>query len=108
MYRVVISEPAEGDMQQAHDWWAENRSSKEAALWFDQIMITIDTLKEMPDRCPVSPLNDIAPADLHELHFGVSSRRTHRIIFKIEENTVTILRVRHHAQRELPADDLSS
>ncbi|MGE0378526.1 MAG: type II toxin-antitoxin system RelE/ParE family toxin [Planctomycetaceae bacterium] len=106
MFDVTITEPAEQDIHNAYEWWRDHRSADEAARWYENIIPAIDTLRELPDRCPLAPETDLYPSGLRELHFGIGRRPTHRIIFTIEGTTVVVLRVRHSAQRDLRRDDL--
>jgi plasmid stabilization system protein ParE len=107
MFKLVITDLAEGDIQQAYDWWRDRRSSEQAARWYERIQPAIGTLRKMADRCPHSPETDLHPLGLRELYFGLGRRPSHRIVFTIDGTTVTVLRVRHSAQRPLTADDLS-
>lgn len=107
MFQVIIADPAEQDIQAAYTWWRDNRSAEQAARWYQKILPAISTLREMADRCPFAVENDLHPHGLRELHFGSGRRPTHRIVFAIEGSIVTILRVRHAAQRELRLEDLA-
>jgi plasmid stabilization system protein ParE len=71
MFQVVITEPAEQDIQAAFTWWRDNRSADQAARWYEKIIPAIATLREMPDRCPRASENDLHPLGLRELHFGI-------------------------------------
>jgi plasmid stabilization system protein ParE len=105
-YRVLISRSAERDIRQAVTWWRDNRSSDEAQRWFDKIRPAIATLSRHPERCPISPESDLLPTGIRQLHFGLSRKATHRVIFTIEGDAVHVLRVRHVAQRDLEFEDL--
>jgi plasmid stabilization system protein ParE len=106
MTQLVVTEPADRDIQEAFEWWRDHRSSEEAARWYDQIVRAIETLREAPERCPLARESELHPKGLRELHFGVSRRPTHRIVFTIDGDTVIVLRVRHSARRDLTLDDL--
>jgi hypothetical protein len=60
----------------------------------------------MPERCPAAPEQDLLPEGLRQLHYGLSRRPTHRIVFSIENNLVIVLRVRHAFQDSLTAEDI--
>jgi plasmid stabilization system protein ParE len=106
MPRVQIADPAKVDVQEAFSWWSENRSADQAALWYRQITEAIATLQVLPDRCPLVPESALSMSGVRQLLFGVGSHPTHRIIFVIEDDIVTILRVRHHARDEMGLGDL--
>jgi plasmid stabilization system protein ParE len=103
MPKVEITEPAKADIQEAYDWWSENRSAIQAAEWYERIFEAIATLQNMPERCPHVSEAGLSRAGVRQLLFGIGSRPTHRVIFHfdIDADTVTILRVRHHGQDEL-------
>jgi plasmid stabilization system protein ParE len=105
-YRITITQVAERDIRQALTWWRDNRSSEQAERWYNKIYPAIATLSKQPDRCPLAPETDLLPTGLRQLHFGVSRKATHRIVFTIEGQEVKVVRVRHFAQRELALDDL--
>ena len=105
-YRVIITKSAERDIRQAVIWWRDNRSADQAERWYEKIHPAIATLAEHPERCPISPETELLPTGLRQLHFGLSRKTTHRIIFTIDGGTVTVLRVRHVAQRDLDFDDV--
>ena len=100
MFTVYITDLARSDIQEAFDWWSDNRSPAQASVWYDRIVSSISTLAEMPNRCPVVTEADLARKGVRQLLFGAGHRATHRILFSIDDatNSVTILRVRHHSQ----------
>jgi len=106
MFHVIITEPAEADIRNAFEWWRDHRSANEAQRWYDNIIAAIAALRELPERCPLSPETDLHPSGLRELHFGVGRHPTHRIVFTIKASSVIVLRVRHSAQRDLTQEDL--
>lgn len=103
MFEVLITDLAQSDIQQAFDWWSENRSRLKAVHWYEQIFVAIGTLREMPDRCPLVPEVNLSKKGVRQLLFGVGTRPSHRIVFTINPDvkTITILRIRHHGQSEL-------
>lgn len=54
MRAPVLSHRAEGDVQQAHDWWAEHRSAEQAARWYEGLMRAIHQLPAKPLECPLA------------------------------------------------------
>jgi plasmid stabilization system protein ParE len=107
MYEVRISEPARQDLQAAFAWWRANRSVEQASRWYRGIHKAISSLKQMPLRCPPALEADLLAQGIRQLAFGVGTRPTHRIVFTIAENVVTILRVRHAAQDFLSEEDIT-
>lgn len=107
-HRVVITEPAENDIDQAFAWWSDHRSEEQAKRWYSSIFPAIATLAENPERCPFALEFDLLSTGLRQLTFGVTSKKTHRIVFTVNGQDVVILRVRHLAQDELRPDGVVS
>ena len=101
MTRVQITKPTQADIEEAFIWWSDNRSASQATQWYQQIIEAIATLQRMPDRCPLVPELALSMTGIRQLLFGVGRHPTHRIIFVIEDDLVTVLRVRHHRQGEI-------
>ena len=107
MLRVQITGPAMSDIEQAFDWWSTNRSAEEAVVWYEEITKAIATLERMPQRCPLVPETALSITGVRQLLFGVGPHPTHRIIFGIQQDLVSVLRVRHHAQDDLGPGELA-
>jgi plasmid stabilization system protein ParE len=106
MYALSISDPAEQDIESAYVWWRDNRSAEQAERWYRGIREAIRGLRESADRCHWAREHDLHPAGLRQQLFGIGRRATHRVVFIIENNQVTVLRVRHSAQDALTLEDL--
>jgi plasmid stabilization system protein ParE len=105
-YQVLITWSAERDIREAVAWWRDNRSAAQAERWYEKIMPAIATLAENPYRCPIAPETDLLPTGLRQLHFGLSRKVTHRIVFTIIGSEVQVLRVWHVARQDLGLEDL--
>jgi len=106
MHEVYVSEDAEQDIQHICHWWHENRSPQQAAEWYEEIYLVFQSLQQMPERCPVVAESQAEGRNIRQLFFTIGHRYTHRIIFLVEAPKVTILRVRHISQNQLPDDML--
>jgi len=98
-YRVIISEPAERDIEAAFCWLAE-RDQVAAIRWYNRLLGVIYSLDKFPERCPFAPENrDLAGVVRQVLH----GRRQHkyRILFDIKDDEVRILHIRHGARLAL-------
>jgi plasmid stabilization system protein ParE len=96
-YRVVITVGARTDAVEAFRWIAE-QSSEAAARWYAGFEKAIAKLATHPERCPVAQEEtEILGITLRQLLYG---RRggVYRILFSIENDTVTIHYVRHSAR----------
>jgi hypothetical protein len=62
----------------------------------------------IPQRCPLACENHKSDDELRELHFGLATRPTHRIIFVIDPDAVRVLAIRHVAQDDVAPEDLQT
>jgi plasmid stabilization system protein ParE len=106
MYRIVITQRAEDEIQSAHDWWGEQYSKATATQWFIGIYEAIASLATMPERCPLASEQLVKPLVLRQLHFGLGSRPTHRVVFLVDDSEVVVLTVRHASQDALSSKDV--
>lgn len=97
---VGLTERAEGELDAAYMWWAENRSAEQAARWFNGMAETIESLVDRPSQWPLAREDDRASYELRERHFGVGSNPSHRILFTIRPELVLVLSIRHVAQQD--------
>lgn len=72
--RVVITEQAEREMQSAFDWWAENRSKRQADRWYAGLAKAIAGLSENPERHGQSRERDRFACEIRDLLFGIAAR----------------------------------
>ena len=102
---VLVMPRAEKDLRQSTQWWTEHRDAEQASRWWYGILEKIETLAEHPDRWPLARENSKHPYELRELHFGLGSRPTHRILFTIRPDSVAVVAVRHVAQDDWNPDE---
>lgn len=103
---VVVMPRAEHDLRESTAWWAENRSTELAGRWWDGILEAIQSLSTDSHRYPPARENANHPYELRELHFGLASRPTHRVLFTIRPDKIIVVAVRHVAQQDVPPEDL--
>ena len=65
-YRVIFTERAERELEQAAEWWAEHRSVDQARRWYAGFSDVIASLAQNPERCPFAPENGRFPYDIRE------------------------------------------
>jgi plasmid stabilization system protein ParE len=106
IYRIVVTEKAQQDLESACEWWAQNRSLEQAQRWYAGFAAAIRSLAQDPERCPRAQESESLRYELRQLHYGLGRRPTHRAVFTIRKRTVLILRVRHLAQDEISPGDL--
>lgn len=100
-FTVVVTERAAADLNDATAWWARERSSEQALRWYTEIRRSIESLSRHPQRCGLAAEAQKFPYELRELHFGLRSPPTHRILFTIAEATVIVLNIRHVSERPI-------
>jgi plasmid stabilization system protein ParE len=99
-YTVVTTERAAREIEDAAAWWAHQHSVEQAERWYQGIRSAIADLADSPERCAVAPEQQRGlPYDVRELHYGLGSKPTHRVLFTIVGETVLVLTVRHAARR---------
>lgn len=106
-YNVILTDRAEEDIQQAFDWWSENRSREQAARWYEGIYPAIESLGKSPRRFGYAIERELAPTLLRQMPYGIGRNPTHRILYTVDGENVVIIRVRHVAQTTLQPDGLS-
>ena len=105
-YTVVISERTAQEIEGATAWWARERSAEQAVRWYQGIRGAIAGLATSPERCPLAAESAAFPFEIRELHYGLGRRPTHRAVFRITDEQVLVLTVRHVAQDQLRPEDL--
>ncbi|MBN3898012.1 MAG: type II toxin-antitoxin system RelE/ParE family toxin [Nostoc sp. NOS(2021)] len=103
-YRVEISSVAEAEADSAFLQLSQLMSPDRAKQWYQGLLSAIESLSEMPKRCPLARENKYFSKEIRQIMYG-KSRNSYRIIFTIVEDsevsTVRILHIRHAAQQTL-------
>ena len=102
---VVTTERAAQEIVDAAVWWAGERSVTQAERWDEGIRAASAGLQESAEARPVAAERTLAGYELRELHYGLGSRATHRVIFTIVGETVLVLTVRHVARGPIQPDE---
>jgi plasmid stabilization system protein ParE len=63
-------------------------------------------LEEVPAKFSLAPERGVWTFEIRQLNFGIGRRPTHRALFRIKDDEVVVLRIRHLAQDFLTADEL--
>ncbi|MBS1807522.1 MAG: type II toxin-antitoxin system RelE/ParE family toxin [Acidobacteria bacterium] len=98
-YRVEITEKAERAVRDIVRWIAET-SPEKAMDWHADFLDAVESLETFPARCAIIPETEGQPIFRHRI-FG-----KYRIIFRIEDETVYVVHVRHQKQRPLNPRDI--
>jgi plasmid stabilization system protein ParE len=103
-FQVEITPIAEAQIEQVYRWYRE-RNPEFADRWFRELMNTIATLQEKPQRCALAVEHEIFPEEVRQLLYG-KAKNVYRVLFTIRDNTVYALYVRHSAQAPLTLNDI--
>lgn len=106
-YRVELTPKARIELYRNASWWAEHRSTEQAAEWLEGFESALKLLCENPERWPLAQESGMVPVEIREMLFGIGRRKTHRAVFRIHGGRVIVHGVRHLAQDALTGDDFS-
>jgi len=104
-YKVALTSRAELDRQRAYEWCRKNYSEAYATRWFNGISRVMDSLARHPERWHMASEKDRFQFKLYELTYG-TKRNKHRVLYRIHNDLVLVLHIRHSAQRDLTENDL--
>ncbi len=94
-FHVELAEQAQHDIAAIYDWLQSQDAGEAGERWFLALRAAMNSLANLPARCPLAPENQDSPAEVRQLLYG---RRPHvyRILFAIE---VQVLHIRHGRRR---------
>lgn len=104
-FRVELTDKAEADVESVLVWFHQQQAGKAGGRWFAQLMEKLETLENRPERCPRAVESQDIGEDIRELLFG-RERYKYRILFKISDTTIIILRVWHSSRDAITHHDL--
>lgn len=106
-YRLRITDEAADRLLSIAKWYAETSQSLSiAVVWYDGFLDTLEKLKDDPLRGVVAAENNLFEFELREIYYGSGRRITHRALYRIVNDTVEVLTIRHYAERPLKRGDL--
>jgi plasmid stabilization system protein ParE len=107
-YRLRLTDEAADRLLSIAKWYAETSQSLSiAVVWYDGFLDTLENLTDDPRRGAVAAENNLFEFELREIYYGSGKRITHRALYRIVNDTVEVLTIRHHAERPLERGDLS-
>lgn len=108
-FRLRITDEAAESLLSIARWYAETSQSAEvAAEWYDGFIAEFERIEANPWYGSLAPENEQFDFELREIHYGSGRRSTHRALYRIVENTVEVLAIRHHAQGPIEPGSLGS
>jgi plasmid stabilization system protein ParE len=106
--RVTITNPAETDVHANYEWWAKNRSDEKAKRWLVGIYQAMLQLADDADIYSGATEEKLRQSGIKQASFGVGSRATHRILYRVLADEVIIFRVRAFKQDAIDLEILES
>ena len=103
---VKLDPPAERQVEERAHYLATRHGPAAAVSWFDAVAATIDRLAESAAGRPLCLDEAAEGTGLREIYFGSGRKPTHRMVFEVAGNTVTIILVWATALGDFTADDL--
>ncbi|MBC7822291.1 MAG: type II toxin-antitoxin system RelE/ParE family toxin [Candidatus Parcubacteria bacterium] len=101
-YRLEISSVAESEADSAFLRLSQVTSPTKASQWYSGLLQAIESLTQMPKRCPLARENEYFSQEIRQLLYG-RGRSSYRLLFTILEgqnvSTVRILHIRHASQQ---------
>jgi plasmid stabilization system protein ParE len=106
-YRIEISSVAEAEADSAFLWLSQVTSPIQASQWYSGLLQAIESLSQMPKRCPLARENKYFSQEIRQLIYG-QGRNSYRLLFIILEeqniSTIRILHIRHALQQTIGED----
>ncbi len=100
-FSVEITQAALADAEGYVCFIRDDRQDPVAAeQWWNGLVDQILSLETLPRRCSIIPEQKYFEQEMRHLIYA-----SHRIIFRIDESTVTVLRIYHGARKPLKAID---
>jgi plasmid stabilization system protein ParE len=106
-FEVLITDKAFADLDVITAFIKRQASINIARRWFAAIVNAIESLGEMPARCPVAEESADLEREVRLLLHGKRNRR-YKVYFTIHEETKTVrvFHIRHWAMKPVESDEL--
>jgi plasmid stabilization system protein ParE len=106
-YQIEISSLAEAEADSAFLRISQATSPEKASQWYSGLLQAIESLSQMPKRCPLAREDRYFSQEIRQLIYG-RGRVAYRLLFTILEeqntSTVRILHIRHASQQAIGED----
>src|SRR5262245_56493634 len=100
-YQVILHPDAEIDIKSSHEWGCRTWGRQNAQTWLRHLHRTItNRLSSVPLRCPTAPESEELDIAVRHLIVG-----RYRVLFIVEQKTVTVLHIRGAYVAKLIADE---
>src|SRR5215212_5243065 len=107
-FRLRLTDEAADRLLSIAKWYPETSQSLSiAVVWYDGFLDLLEDLTDDPLRGVIAAENNLFEFELREIYYGSGKRITHRALYRIVNDTVEVLTIRHHAERPLETGDLN-
>ena len=83
-YRIEISSAAEAEADSAFLRLSQVTSPVKASQWYSGLLQAVESLSQMPKRCPLAPENEYFSQEIRQLIYG-RGRNSYRVLFTVLE-----------------------
>jgi plasmid stabilization system protein ParE len=104
-YTVRLLALAKGDRRRLFRY-IDRRSPQGAAAWEAAYEACLDRLEDNPFQFGLAPEDPHFDIALRQFFFRTKSGKPYRVVFRIDGDVVTILRLRGHGQALIEGDEL--
>ena len=106
-HRIEISSVAEAEADSAFLRLSQVTSPVKASQWYSGLLQAIESLSQMPKRCPLARENESFSQEIRQLLYG-RGQNPYRVLFTVLEgqniSMVRILHIRHASQQTIGKD----
>jgi toxin ParE1/3/4 len=97
-FRIEYTHLAQADLDTLLTWLIGQHPGEAGLRWMNGLQAAVETLRDMPQRCSLFRTDPRISFEVRQLFYG---RKPHvyRILFRILDDRVVILRIRHGRQR---------
>jgi plasmid stabilization system protein ParE len=104
-YRISILTRANADLQNIFDWLAK-RSPSGAAAWYEVAIQAIEELRLTADQHGFALESYLIRDQIREHFFKTKRGKQYRVLYRIDDDVVRVLRVRSPGQPPVRRRDL--
>jgi toxin ParE1/3/4 len=104
---VHIAPRAWSDADGIFDWLAA-RSPAGASRWYAAFLSAARQLSSDPDRHGIAPESEVLGRTIRQRFFKTRRGRVYRLLFIVQRDEVTILRIRGPGQAPASADEIDA
>ena len=107
-YDLSLPDHVLNQLAEIADWYERKSGSMQIAIkWQSGFLEALEDMTENPESFALVQEIDPEFKNTRQLLYGSGKHKTHRALFRIVENTVEVLSVRHLSRRDVTPDDIA-